>query len=100
MISSATSTKSKLSLLETVYPPISNQEAVWLQNDPEVEALLRQSDFYMIGFKKLRAGIIRYTRGHIHIIDRSQLENTACECYARSREYVENVFNGNAKRHA
>jgi hypothetical protein len=45
----ATSTKSKLTLLETVYPPISNQEAVWLQNDPEVEALLRQSDFYMIG---------------------------------------------------
>jgi hypothetical protein len=44
-----TNTKSKLTFLETVYPPISNQEAVWLQNDPEVEALLRQSDFYMIG---------------------------------------------------
>ena len=44
-----TSTKSKLSFLETVYPPISNQEAVWLQNDPEVELRLRQSDFYMIG---------------------------------------------------
>lgn len=41
--------KSKVSFLETVYPPISNQEAIWLQNDPEVEALLRQSDFYMIG---------------------------------------------------
>lgn len=49
MIAGTTSTKSKLSLLETVYPPLSNQEAVWLQNDPEVEALLRQSDFYMIG---------------------------------------------------
>ena len=44
-----TVTKSKVSMLELVYPPISNQEAVWLQNDPEVEALLRQSDFYMIG---------------------------------------------------
>ncbi|ESZ57104.1 hypothetical protein NL532_29120 [Mesorhizobium sp. C120A] len=44
----ATSTKSKLTILETVYPPISNQEAVWLQNDPEVEALFRQSDFYVI----------------------------------------------------
>lgn len=43
-----TSTKSKLTFLETVYPPISNQEAVWLQTDPEVEALLRRSDFYMI----------------------------------------------------
>lgn len=49
MTASATSTKSKITLLETVYPPISNQEAVWLQNDPKVEALLRQSDFYMIG---------------------------------------------------
>mgnify|MGYP000851875576 CR=1 FL=1 len=44
-----TRTKSKITFLETVYPPISNQEAVWLQNDPDVEALLRQSDFYMIG---------------------------------------------------
>lgn len=49
MNASATSTKHKVTLLETVYPPISNQEAIWLQNDPEVEALLRQSDFYMIG---------------------------------------------------
>lgn len=48
MTASATSTKSKVTFLETVYPPISNQEAVWLQHNPEVEALLRQSDFYMI----------------------------------------------------
>jgi hypothetical protein len=44
-----TSTKVKVTFLETVYPPISNQEALWLQHVPEVEALLRQSDFYMIG---------------------------------------------------
>lgn len=49
MTAGATSMKSKVTFLETVYPPISNQEAVWLQNDSEVEALLRQSDFYMIG---------------------------------------------------
>ena len=49
MPANATSTTSKLTFLETVYPPISNQEAVWLENDPEVEELLRQSDFYMIG---------------------------------------------------
>jgi hypothetical protein len=41
--------KSKLTLLETVYPIISNQEAVWLKDDPEVEEMLRRSDFYMIG---------------------------------------------------
>lgn len=49
MPDNTTSTKSKLTFLETVYPPISNQEAVWLQHDAEVETLLRQSDFYMIG---------------------------------------------------
>jgi hypothetical protein len=44
----ATVTKSKASFLELTYSPISNQEAVWLQHDPKVEADLRQSDFYMI----------------------------------------------------
>lgn len=43
-----TSTKVKVSLLELVYPPMSNQEAVWMQSDPDVVAMLRESDFYMI----------------------------------------------------
>jgi hypothetical protein len=38
----------KLTSLELVYPPISNQEAVWIEKDPAVEQLLRQSDLYMI----------------------------------------------------
>ena len=28
-----------------------------------------------------RKGIIRYSRGHIEVLDRPQLEQTACECY-------------------
>lgn len=44
-----TATKSKITALRTVYPPISNALAVTLMHDPEVEALLRNSDFYMIG---------------------------------------------------
>jgi CRP-like cAMP-binding protein len=28
------------------------------------------------------AGLIRYTRGHIKILDRNGLEGRACECYA------------------
>lgn len=44
-----TVTKTKITALRTVYPPISNADAVPLMRDPEVEALLRQSDFYMIG---------------------------------------------------
>lgn len=44
-----TSTKVKVSTLSLVYPPMSNQEAVWMQSDADVEAMLRESDFYMIG---------------------------------------------------
>jgi CRP-like cAMP-binding protein len=28
-----------------------------------------------------RAGLIRYSRGHIEVLDRAGLEKTACECY-------------------
>lgn len=42
-------TNSKISVLRLVYPPISNQEASWLQSDADVEQRSRMSDFYMIG---------------------------------------------------
>ena len=32
-----------------------------------------------------RAGLIRYRRGHISVLDRSKLESRACECYAADR---------------
>lgn len=41
-------TKSSIATLSLVYPPLSSQEATWLREDPEVEAILRRSDFYMI----------------------------------------------------
>jgi CRP-like cAMP-binding protein len=35
-----------------------------------------------------QAGIIRYARGHISVLDRSGLEQNSCECYgAVKREY-------------
>jgi CRP-like cAMP-binding protein len=35
-----------------------------------------------------RAGLIRYTRGHISVLDRAGLEQRTCECYAVvKREY-------------
>lgn len=42
-------TSSQISVLQLVYPPITNQEAHWLQDDRDVEAILRRSDFYLIG---------------------------------------------------
>ncbi|MCQ9224892.1 Crp/Fnr family transcriptional regulator, partial [Streptococcus suis] len=38
--------------------------------------------------KLQKAGVIRYTRGHIEILDRPGLEERSCECYAVvKREY-------------
>jgi CRP-like cAMP-binding protein len=38
------------------------------------------------------AGLIRYRRGHIQIIDRPALEDIACECYAVVRQNVDRAF--------
>jgi len=38
------------------------------------------------------AGLIRYRRGLIHIIDRPALEEAACECYAVVRHNLDKVF--------
>lgn len=35
--------------LQLQYPPISNQEAEWLKEDPEVVKLMRRSRLYMVG---------------------------------------------------
>ncbi len=42
--------RAKLTFLELVIPPISNQEAVWFKDEPFAE-FMKQSDFYMIGGK-------------------------------------------------
>lgn len=41
--------RSQIHFLELVYPPISNQEADWFWEDPEVRAEVAQSKLYMIG---------------------------------------------------
>ena len=41
-----------------------------------------------------RKGLIRYSRGRIHIVDPIGLEKEACECYATVREIYENFYNG------
>jgi len=39
--------------------------------------------------KLQRAGLIRYARGHISVLDRAGLESRTCECYAVvKREYA------------
>jgi CRP-like cAMP-binding protein len=41
-----------------------------------------------------RAKAIDYTRGHIHVRDRSLLERAACECYRLMQKQYESVFAG------
>jgi len=40
------------------------------------------------------AGLIRYRRGHIQVLDRAALEDTSCECYAVIRQNADKVFLG------
>lgn len=41
-----------------------------------------------------RAGLIDYRRGHIQIMNRSMLEDSACECYLLLREQYKSIFGG------
>ncbi len=39
-----------------------------------------------------RSGLIAYSRGRVHILDRDGLENTACECYAISKRLLDGLY--------
>ncbi len=41
-----------------------------------------------------RAGLIRYVRGHIHVLDRRGLEEQSCECYDVVRQGYERLRDG------
>ena len=39
-----------------------------------------------------RAGLIKYSRGHITVLDRAGLEKRACECYAVVKKEAERLL--------
>jgi CRP-like cAMP-binding protein len=39
-----------------------------------------------------KAGLIRYHRGHVQIVDRVKLEKSSCECYRSIRERTAQIF--------
>jgi hypothetical protein len=40
-----------------------------------------------------RDGLIRYSRGHIHVLDRGRLEHHSCECYGVVERAYEQLRN-------
>jgi CRP-like cAMP-binding protein len=44
--------------------------------------------------KLQQAGLIRYTRGHIAVLDRDRLEKRSCECYAVVKKEYERLLPG------
>ena len=42
---------------------------------------VRRESITEVAVRLQQAGVIRYRRGHISVLDRSGLEQRACECY-------------------
>ncbi len=40
-----------------------------------------------------RSGMIEYRRGNIRILNREQLEDTACECFPITQKLLQNIYN-------
>ncbi|WP_435020214.1 Crp/Fnr family transcriptional regulator [Tundrisphaera sp. TA3] len=53
---------------------------------------LRRQGVTVIAGTLQNAGIISYHRGRIRVLDRLRLEDAACECYAASRRYYEQIM--------
>jgi CRP-like cAMP-binding protein len=48
---------------------------------------MQRSSVTLVARKLQAAGLIRYRRGHIHVLDAEGLEDTCCECYAAINAY-------------
>src|SRR5207302_577913 len=53
---------------------------------------VRRTTVTVIANKLQQAGLIRYHRGRIEIVDRLKLEEAACECYRTIHRRTEAVF--------
>jgi len=53
---------------------------------------VRRSSVSVVAGTLQKAGFIKYTRGHIRLLDIEQIEAGACECYETVKGYYENLL--------
>jgi DNA-binding transcriptional regulator YhcF (GntR family) len=53
---------------------------------------VRRTTLTLVARELQSAGLIKYSRGKIEILDRAGLEATACECYKTVQRHAEEVF--------
>src|SRR5262245_13526982 len=59
---------------------------------------VRRTTVTLIAHRLQHAGLIRYRRGLLQVLDRSGLEETACECYGTIRRRTDAVFDRQVDR--
>ena len=71
---------------------IGSHEVALTQEYLAVMLGVRRATVTEVAIKIQEAGLIRYHRGHIKILDRAGVERLACECYARTKAEYERLF--------
>jgi hypothetical protein len=56
---------------------------------------LRRTSVTLVAQTLQHAGLIKYSRGHIHIIDLQGLKEAACECYGTVKAHYDGLLNNN-----
>lgn len=53
---------------------------------------VRRESVTRVALHLQEAGVLRYNRGHITVLDRRRLEEAACECYSSARQEAERLM--------
>ncbi len=53
---------------------------------------VRREGVTVAALKLQQAGVIRYSRGHVSVLDRQRLEERACECYAVTKKEYDRLL--------
>jgi CRP-like cAMP-binding protein len=75
---------------------LSSDELVMTQEGVANLLGVRREGVTAAALKLQQAGVIRYSRGHIAVLDRSGLEQRTCECYAVARRAFTRLLPGAA----